>query len=256
MEIQRLNWAGLRLVHGDTTLFVDAIQEVSGWSGPGMDEATLKKQLVPLAADTPQRHALITHHHGDHADPDALRPFFRDDSRLVCARDVADRLAWRGRPPLTTHVVSLHEPVFLSPWEATFVAFPVPAVDGLGDPQVSWVIEAGGRRIFHGGDTIWHGHFPFIGRAYGPFDAAFLPVNGVLFRRGFFRDNLEPATLTPEQAAMAAHLLGAHTLVPIHFKMFRNDTDYLETPDVEKRLLAAGKSHGVEVRIVEPGGAL
>jgi hypothetical protein len=37
---------------------------------------------------------------------------------------------------------------------------------------------------------------------------------------------------------------------------FRSDPDYIETPDVEKRLLAAGRSRGVEVRLVQPGRTL
>src|SRR3546814_6380636 len=72
-----------------------------------------------------------------------------------------------------------------APWEpqllGDFTATPVPASDGYGDVQMSWVVSAGGRRIFHGGDTLWHGHWWRIGRQFGPFDAAFLPVNGARF---------------------------------------------------------------------------
>ncbi|MEV8425690.1 MBL fold metallo-hydrolase [Streptomyces niveus] len=34
----------------------------------------------------------------------------------------------------------------------------VPAVDGLGNPQLNWVVEADGQRVFHGGDTMFHGY--------------------------------------------------------------------------------------------------
>lgn len=66
---------------------------------------------------------------------------------------------------------ALWEPQLLGDFTAT----PVPASDGYGDTQVSWVVSAGGRRIFHGGDTQWHGNWWRIGRQFGPFDAAFLP---------------------------------------------------------------------------------
>src|SRR3546814_3747139 len=50
-----------------------------------------------------------------------------------------------------------------APWEpqllGDFTATPVPASDGYGDVQMSWVVSAGGRRIFHGGDTLWHGQW-------------------------------------------------------------------------------------------------
>lgn len=95
-----------------------------------------------------------------------------------------------------------------------FTATAVPASDGYGDPQASWVVSAGGRRIFHGGDTLWHGHWWRIGRQFGPFDAAFLPVNGVHF--GWRKPvSGQPGVLTPEQAvAAAAIILGAPTGAP------------------------------------------
>lgn len=49
------------------------------------------------------------------------------------------------------------------------------ASDGLGSPQVGWVIEAAGQRVFHGGDTLWHGHWWQIAETHGPIDLACLP---------------------------------------------------------------------------------
>jgi len=79
----------------------------------------------------------------------------------------------------------------------------------------------------HCGDTIWHGHWQRIGRAYGPFDVAFLPING------FAQTDLVPSTtvpyaMTPEVALQAARLLGAQTVVPIHFGRAPSQT-YIET---------------------------
>ncbi|MFE0025298.1 hypothetical protein [Amycolatopsis sp. NPDC059021] len=36
--------------------------------------------------------------------------------------------------------------------------FRVTAVDGLGDPQPNWVVQADGQRVFHGGDTMFNGY--------------------------------------------------------------------------------------------------
>lgn len=48
------------------------------------------------------------------------------------------------------------------PWDqlelGPFTVTAVPALDGLGDPQVSWVVEADGKRLLHGGDTAFHGY--------------------------------------------------------------------------------------------------
>ena len=72
----------------------------------------------------------------------------------------------------------------LDPWQTVtvgpFTVTALPAADGTGDPQVSWAVEAGGRRIVHGGDTMFHGWWWRAAQAAGPFDAAFLPINGAV----------------------------------------------------------------------------
>jgi hypothetical protein len=51
-----------------------------------------------------------------------------------------------------------------------------------------------------------------LGRQYGPFDAAFLPVSGARF--GWRKPVSDvPAVMTPEQAVVAASVLGAKVLV-------------------------------------------
>ena len=214
LRITRLGWAGIRLVAGETTLFVDATVDPS------------EPKSVPLEASTPERHALVTHYHGDHCQPEALRPVFNARSRLVCDRDTALRVGDREVPLLP---VPLYQPEFLSPRTGDFAVFAVPASDGLGSPQVSWVIDGGGRRVFHAGDTQVHGQFWNIGRAYGPFDVVFLPING--FRQTMGRTTRVPAamSLTPEQAVEVAQVLGARRVVPIHDG--GGGPGYAEVPD-------------------------
>ncbi len=129
----------------------------------------------------------------------------------------------------------------------------MPASDGIGDPQVSWAIEGGGRRIIHGGDTLWHGHWWNIARAYGPFDCAFLPINGMRYRLGRFVGSDVPISLTPLQAVTAAKILGAKTVCPIHYGLFGNDSDYMEFPDAEAEFLREAERQGVRAQLVKPG---
>ena len=86
----------------------------------------------------------------------------------------------------------------------------MPAVDGSGDPQVSWLIEADGKRALHLGDTIWHGWWWRIRERYGPPDVLLAPLNGpqlnVPHRQ---RASVLAAATDPEQAALAAQLLQA-----------------------------------------------
>jgi L-ascorbate metabolism protein UlaG (beta-lactamase superfamily) len=66
---------------------------------------------------------------------------------IVCHREIRDKIAADG---LSVHAIELAEP--FSKDGVTVTA--VPAVDGFGDPQVSWVIDGGGRKIIHRGDTL------------------------------------------------------------------------------------------------------
>ena len=239
LKVTRLGWAGIRLVAGETTLFVDATVDPS-------DPAS-----VPLQASTPERHALVTHYHGDHCQPEALKSVFNARSRLVCDRETALRVGDREVPLLP---VALYQPAILSPRTGDFVAFAVPASDGLGSPQVSWVIDGGGRRLFHAGDTQTHGGFWDIGRAYRPFDVAFLPING--FRQTGGRTSRVPApmSLTPEQAVDVAQILGARRAVPIHYG--GASPGYAEVPDPVGTFVKSAKAAGLAVTVLSPGASL
>ena len=127
---------------------------------------------------------------------------------------------------------------------------PLPAADGLGDRQVSWVISAGGQRFIHCGDTVWHGAWRKWGAVYGPFDTAFLPINGAI--QAEEPPSEVPLSLTPEQAVDATILLGAKRLVPIHYG-FHVPGSYEEYPDAMKTLLSVAKRRDVTVEVITPG---
>jgi L-ascorbate metabolism protein UlaG (beta-lactamase superfamily) len=235
MKIQRLSWAGIKLEYGSTTLFIDAISDAA-------------ENDPPLTASTAEIHALLTHQHGDHFDPAALKTVLNAKSKLICHADTERAVNANALP---VFAVSLYEPVILSRLHGEFLAFAVPAVDGLGDPQVSWVIDAGDKRIIHCGDTLWHGQFHNIARAYGPFDLAFMPINGVRQEIGRFIDAGIPICMTPEQAVAAVKLLGARAICPIHYGGSR--PGYEEVPNAEALLLELAKAAGIETKLVQPG---
>lgn len=240
LRVQRLSWAGVKLVCDDATLFVDASYDPS--------TAGSAKADIPLASDTRSKQALITHHHGDHFDAAALRSALGDSGIVVVPEAV---MPWADTRQLRVQTARLYEPVILPRGTGTFVAIAVPAVDGLGHPQVSWVIDAGGKRVFHGGDTAWHGHWWDIARAYGPFDLALLPINGFRQVLGRYTDSGIPMDLTPEQAAAAASILRARLTVPIHYG--GATASYFEIADAPERFLAAAQARGIEARIVASG---
>lgn len=261
MQIHRLGWAGLELEADGETAVVDLFQDGAALA-PFVGEPH-----GPLPG--PRRAgrataALVTHLHADHADPGAiaaalapggvvLRPEPAPAGELLenGGLDGAERgFAERG---LAMRVVQPWESVERGPF--TFTA--LPAVDGFGDPQVSWAVAAGGRRIFHAGDTIFHGSWWLTAIRHGPFDAVFLPVNGPRVSL----PHRQPASacaaaMDPEQAAVAAQLLGARLAVPIHYDTLHSVPTYVQVDDPAGSFLAAAAALGVEARVLETGETL
>ncbi|HEV8692769.1 MAG TPA: MBL fold metallo-hydrolase [Lysobacter sp.] len=241
LRAQRLAWAGIRLRLGNDDLFLDPLINPDVWG------AALKDEMVPVDGAEDARFVLITHRHPDHFDPTAVRRIVGETGVVVCTQDNAAAVAAAG---FKVRVASLYEPLLLNDFTATAV----PAVDGYGDPQVSWVVTAGGRRIIHCGDTLWHGAWWHIGRQLGPFDAAFLPINGARF--GWRKPVADVASvLTPEQAVAAAQILGARLIVPIHYGITGAES-YTEIPNPEAGLLEAARKRKQAVEIVRPGAWL
>jgi L-ascorbate metabolism protein UlaG (beta-lactamase superfamily) len=130
-------------------------------------------------------------------------------------------------------------------------------VDGLGDPQVSWLVEAGGRRVLHLGDTIFHGAWWQMARRAGPFDVVLAPVNGAVVDFPHQQPPSPlPAAMEPEQAALAGELLGAATVVPIHYGGFAIEPFYRPLPDARERFERAARGRPYRAAAVAPGEAL
>ena len=238
LRVQRMAWAGIRLQLPDATLYIDPLIDRQAWGD------ALGDTLVPVAHPQGNAYVLVTHAHGDHFDATAVADALAGGGVLVHPAGTHPRplppkaRAWPG---------AAWEPQLLGDFTATAV----PASDGYGDPQMSWVVTAGGRRIFHGGDTLWHGHWWKIARQFGPFDAAFLPVNGARFGWRKPVSGL-PGTLTPEQAVAAATILGARCLVPIHYGV-SGMAEYVEIDDPVARLRRALLGSPIRLQVLAPG---
>ena len=180
----------------------------------------------------------------------ALQGVLGDAGAVICHRAIAGELARRD---LAIRGVALHEPVLLDWLSADVAVTAVPAADGWGLRRVSWVVDGAGRRVIHCGDTLWHGHWWDIARQYGPFDLAFLPINGVVYHRGRYTGSPIPATLTPQQAAVVGQLLGARVVCPIHYGRADDPAHYAEAPDVEAAFLDEARRRGVGTLVLAAG---
>jgi L-ascorbate metabolism protein UlaG (beta-lactamase superfamily) len=258
MKITRLGWAGIELeAAGGETAVIDLLQDTSGMAAfMGEPHGPLPGPTRPGAAVL----ALVTHLHEDHADAASiagalapggvlLRPAPDDGEFLeIAAQQTAEkRLTELGVPQ--RHV---------APWARVevgpFTATAIPAVDGFGDPQVSWVVEADGVRIFHGGDTLYHGYWWRARMRTGDIDYAFLPINAPRVSLPHRRPaSPHGAVMDGAQAAAAAELLGAREAIPIHYDTINNPPIYTQVEDPAGRFLAACAALGVAARVVEAG---
>jgi L-ascorbate metabolism protein UlaG (beta-lactamase superfamily) len=260
MRIRRLGWAGLEIEADGAVAVVDLFEEV-GWLAEYVGAA--RGPLPPPQAAGRVDVALVTHLHADHADPAAIARALAPDGLLLrpprATGEGVETIALDGSERgieehgLTVREVVAGERVERGPFTITAV----PAVDGLGDPQVSWVIAAGDRRILHAGDTIFHGSWWLTAMRHGPFDAAFLPVNGAVVDF----PNRQPASplpvsMNPAQAAVAAHLLRAELGVPIHYDALHQPPTYTQVDDPAGAFAAAAAELGIPARVLEVGDLL
>ena len=212
---------------------------------------------------------LITHLHRDHADAAALAAALSTEATVY--EPQAEAPPSGAADHLTTYGAGTVEQLGIAqadheltesgitrrpaaPWTSV-TAGPVtltalPAVDGIGDPQVSWLIEAGGARALHLGDTMFHGWWWRIRDRFGAPDVVLAPINGA---RLTFPNRQPPsplpAVMDPEQAALAAELLAAERLVPIHYGGYGLTGLYEPEPDA----LARVRSAGSRVTVLDPG---
>jgi L-ascorbate metabolism protein UlaG (beta-lactamase superfamily) len=257
MKITRLAWAGLELEAAGQTAVVDLLQNAESMEPfLGRPHTPLPGPSRPGAASL----ALVTHLHQDHTDPPAiaaalapggvlLRPASDEGEFLeVAGTAVAEQgLADLG---VTQRIVSPWETVQVGPFRATAI----PAVDGFGDPQVSWIVEAGGTRILHAGDTLFHGWWWRARMRLGDIDYAFLPVNAPLAAFPHRRPaSPRGVVMTPDEAAAAAAVLEPREAIPIHYDTLHNPPVFAEAADAAARFLAAAQHLGVIARRVEPG---
>jgi L-ascorbate metabolism protein UlaG (beta-lactamase superfamily) len=243
LTIRRLTWAGVRLDAGDTSAYIDAVAPIQSDDASNLNAST----------SNARRYALITHGHGDHFDIDYLRGLLGENGVIFCHRQVLGEIDARS---LRVQAVEHWEPVFMPRSGANMVAFAVPAVDGFGSFQTSWVIRSGRKRLIHCGDTLWHGEWFDIVAALGPFDVALLPINGARQTAGRFRDLDAPGVLTPELAVAAARALEARIVIPIHYGRDDPASGYSETTRPLSTFLEEARRHGVATRVLAPGESL
>lgn len=229
MRIRRLGWSGIEIEQDGDTLLIDYIVDTS--------QLLLRdaSQPFPRASEPASAIAgILTHLHADHADPVALAaallegaPVFRPEPAAGSRADLeltAYAEATFGKVALDVQIVG----AWTSRQVGPFSLCAVPAVDGFGDPQLSWVVESRGKRIIRAGDSLFHGYWWWIAQRFGTIDHAFLPINGALVDFPFLQPPREQeAVMTPEEAVKAARMLRARAVTPIHYGSLHRPPGYI-----------------------------
>jgi len=261
MRLTWLGWAGAELEAGGATVVVDPLQD-AGAVFAALGEQAAGTPLPQVVAPGAGRAVagLVTHLHRDHADAAALTAALAPGAPVLeppaGGGDALEELALaQADHELTAAGLDRRR---MAPWESViagpFTLTALPACDGVGDPQVAWLVEAGGVRVLHLGDTMFHGAWWRMALRHGPFDVVLAPVNGAVVGFPHRRPASPlPVELDPGQAAIAAEILGARLAIPIHAEGYEIDGVYRPVPDAAERFAAAAAERGVPVRILGAG---
>ncbi|MCQ6273415.1 metal-dependent hydrolase [Bacillus sp. V3B] len=152
---------------------------------------------------------ILTHGHNDHVG-DTVQLAKENDSLVIANDELSNYLSWQGVRVHGMHIGGAYQ------FEFGKVKL-TPAFHGTGlqtgENQIVYcgmpagiLFTAEGKTIYHAGDTALFSDMKLIGERH-PIDLAFLPIG----------DNY---TMGPGDAAYAAKLLGAKTIVPIHYNTF------------------------------------
>ena len=235
MKIKFHGHACFELTDGDATLVVDPFLKPNN------------PAAVHTADEVDATHVALTHGHADHI-ADAVGLCKRTGAPAVAIVELANWLGEHGVEE--TFDPNLGGTVrFDWGWVKLVQAFhtntapgsqdaPFSATEGtaIGTPA-GLVIEIGGKRIYHAGDTCLFGDMELIARRT-PVDVAILPIGGHY-------------TMDRHDAAFAAGLIGAATVIPCHYDTFppiETDADAFKS-EVEDQsssevvILAPGETH-------------
>src|SRR3954452_5747391 len=151
MRLTWLGWAGEELEADGASVVIGPLDDAAAVFAPLGDRAagTPLPQVVPAGAGQAVA-GLVTHLHRDHADAKALATALAPGSQLLepppGAGEALENLALaQAEHELDAAGLERRR---LEPWESAtagpFTLTALPAADGVGDPQVAWLVEADG----------------------------------------------------------------------------------------------------------------
>ncbi len=232
MQIKFHGQACFELSEGDTTVLVDPFLKPNN------------PKAVASAEEVDPTHIALSHGHADHI-ADAVPVAKRTGAHCVAIVELANWLQGQGieavsDPNLGGTVEFDWGWIKLVPaWHTNTIPgseeAPFSAEHGIAiGTAAGLVIEIGGKTVYHAGDTCLFGDMKLIGER-NPIDVALLPIGGHY-------------TMDRHDAVLAAELVGAGTVIPMHYDTFPP----IET-DAAAFKSAVESNTSAQVVVLQPG---
>jgi L-ascorbate metabolism protein UlaG (beta-lactamase superfamily) len=225
MDIRFLGHACFELTEGDTRVLVDPF-------------LTGNPKAAAEASELDPTHIFLTHGHADHYG-DVLDIAKRTGAQTVAITELAGELGDQG-------VENVSDPnlggtvEFDGGWVRLVPAWHTSTTpNGTVNTPAGLVISLGDKIVYHLGDTCLFSDLRLVSER-NPVDVALMCIGGHY-------------TMDRHDAAVAAELVGAGTVIPCHYNTFppiETDAQAFKS-DVESR--TGGKS---TVEVLDPGGTL
>lgn len=221
MKISYHGHSVVKILTGGKTILIDPF--INGNSLTDLKVAEEKPDVI-----------LLTHAHNDHVG-DTVELAQGSGAKVVAPVELANYLGTFGLDAVGMNLGGAKEFDFGTvKYTKAFHSSSYTTEEGnviYGGMPAGILFKAEGKTIYHAGDTDLFGDMELIGNRHG-IDVAFLPIGD------FF-------TMGPEDAAYAAELLKAKSVVPIHYNTF---PPIKQDPQEFKKLVKAS-----EVRIMKAG---
>jgi L-ascorbate metabolism protein UlaG (beta-lactamase superfamily) len=236
-----------RIAHASVLLDFDGVHVLTD---PWFTEKWHYHQGEPLGLrlqELPRLDLIVASHaHYDHFDVKSLAAYPHKDVPILVGPNMVEAARAVGFTDVTE----------LKPWQTwsrgALKVTGAPARHGV--PEVTFVIEAKGRTVYFGGDTLFIPELRALPDRFPKFDLALLSVNGL-------RVMGVPVVMNAEEAAELVGIMKARVAVPIHYAFQGSaftDTFVLSRNGTPERFVAAAKRHAplTEVRVLSPGQRL
>lgn len=191
MELRYLGHAAFELRDGDATVLVDPF-------------LTGNPRAAASAGELEATAILLTHGHGDHLG-DTVEIARRTGAPVLAIVELANEIGGQG---VDAREANLGGTVAFEWGSVKLVPAWHTAVSPSGTPHTpaGLVIEIGGTTVYHLGDTCLFSDLQLVGRRR-PIDVALVPIGGLY-------------TMDRHDAVEACRLVGARTVIPIHYDTF------------------------------------